>query len=264
MSNTLKAITFLASVLILATILTVSCISLNHNLRYTTAPRRTSAPVDAFVLVDVTQETSPGVCTSNNSNIDCDNLIKTLPHLRSGSSGSGLLVLSSEGPVILTAGHVCEADTPDVFRFEDVEITVVVTVTIKVHSPTKGTYSATVIKIDSDKDLCMLKPEEVFTHAVPIADSEPEIGGKVYTIAAPFGISGDNLALVFHGFFSGTKGQRRYYTVPTRPGSSGAAVLNDRWEVIGVLHTAFRNLENVGIGTGLEDIKTFLFSSSDD
>jgi S1-C subfamily serine protease len=175
-----------------------------------------------------------------------------------------MLVLSSEGPVILTAGHVCKNTRPDpVFAYAGVTITVAITTIIKVHSPIKGTYATTIIKIDNDKDLCMLLPEEVFTSPVPIADSEPKVGDIVYAIAAPFGISGENLSLIFNGFFSGTDKNKRFYTIPTRPGSSGAAVLNEDWEVVGMLHTAFRDLESVGIGTGLADIRTFLFSADD-
>ena len=267
MRNTMRVILLTTSSLLLVSVLTASCISLNHHLKYTTPLKRTSAPVDAFVLVEVSQELVPGECHTTNKSVDCKKLLKTLPSIKSGGSGSGMMVTSHLGPAILTAAHVCEDEVPDSFKHKGVTISIIAIVKIRVTSPTKGTYSATVIKIDRDKDLCLLKPEKIFTHPVSIATKEPKIGDKVYSIAAPYGISGPGMALIFNGFFSGvgdsplSPREMRFYTIPTRPGSSGAAVLNENWEVIGVLHTAFRRLENVGIGTGLEDVRSFLFSS---
>ena len=260
MRYTSRVLLLTFSAMLLVTSLSGSCISVNHNLRYHSALERTSPPIDAFVLVDIEQSVTPVKCHTKDKDVDCKKLMRELPDLEMRGSGSGLLVMSDSGPAVLTAAHVCARDTPDTFKHGDVEISLLTMVKIKVRSPLKGTYGATIIRMDEEKDLCLLKPEKVFTYPVQLAEREPELGDKVITIAAPFGISGRNLALIFNGYFSGTRGSTRFYTVPTRPGSSGAAVLNTKFEVVGVLHTAFRDLENVGMGTGLEDVRTFLFS----
>ena len=37
--------------------------------------------------------------------------------------------------------------------------------------------------------------------------------------------------------------------MPTRPGTSGAAILNKENEIVGIIHSAISRIENVGIGT---------------
>jgi len=162
--------------------------------------------------------------------------------------------------VILTAAHVCEEDAPLTFVHDGVTITILSVINIKVYSPVHGSFTASVVRLDTEKDLCLLRTEKIFTYPVSISEDTPEIGDKVYSIAAPYGISGNNLAFVFSGFYSGHTRTMAYFTIPTRPGSSGAAVLNENWEVIGVLQLAYKNLENVGMGSGLADIRSFLFS----
>jgi len=246
--------------ILMTTALIAGCLSVTHKSGMNYALKRDKAPTDAFVLVEVVQELHPTDCVATEEDIDCQELLKTLPVIKARGSGSGMMVTSDMGPGILTAAHVCNKDTPDTFKHGPVEVTILTVIKIRVHSPTHGSYDATVLRTDDKKDLCLLRPDVIFTYPVPLSKSPPTMGDKVYTVAAPFGISGKNLALIFNGFFSGTRDDDRFYTIPTRPGSSGAAVLNEEWEVIGVLHTAFRDLENVGLGTGLEDIKTFLWS----
>ena len=251
---------FFISLLLLITVLGVSCVSINENLREASSINRSSAPVDAFVLVQVEQKLEPIGCSSNDEDVDCDILLSQLPPLENTISGSGLLVNSDAGPVVLTAEHVCEREAPEGYEYAGVKIAILNVVRISVISPIKGKFSATIVRTNVEQDLCILRPEKVFTHPVSIATTPPQIGDKVYSIGAPYGISGHNLALVFNGFFSGTADGVTFYTIPTRPGSSGSSVLNEDWEVVGCIHAAFRSIENVGVGTGLTAVRDFLFT----
>jgi len=262
MKNTIRTLLIITSTLIIVAAVITSCISLNQNARYVFTKKRSTAPVDAFVLIEVNQKMTPVSCQTTDKNIDCKKLLSSLPPVESGWSGSGLLVESSAGPGILTAAHVCRQDTPVFIEHKGVRIVISKSTVIKAHSPIKGTYTTKILRLDLGNDLCLLKPNKVFTYPIAIAKEIPKMGNKVYAIAAPYGISGQNMALVFSGFYSGNKDGRAFYTIPTRPGSSGAAVLNEKWEVIGMIHTAFRYFESVGIGTDLMDVRTFLFSSS--
>jgi len=186
-----------------------------------------------------------------------------LPTIIISGTGSGILIDSAPGPAVLSAAHVCTSDVPDEFKHDKISISIKTKTKISVVAPTKGSYDAVIVKLDADKDLCLLKPTTVFTHPVPVATTPPVMGDVVYSISAPFAISGSDLALIFRGFFSGTDTldddrEVRFYTVPARPGSSGGPVFNEDWEVIGIIHTAFTTLESVAIGVGLEDIRTFL------
>ena len=260
MRITNRDILLTTSAILLVAALLAGCLSLSPKTGFNFELKRNRAPSDAFVLVEVVQELQPTDCVTKNKDIDCNELLKELPVVTTRGSGSGMMVMSDMGPGILTAAHVCEKDTPDTFKHGPVEVTILTVIKIRVHSPVHGTFNAEVLRSDRETDLCFLRPSKIFTHPVPLASSPPQMGDKVYTIAAPFGISGKNLSLIFNGFFSGTRGNDRFYTIPTRPGSSGAAVLNENWEVIGVLHTAFRDLESVGLGTGLEAVRSFLYS----
>ena len=253
----------------LSVLLSISCITIPKNLSKDWVPpvkHRTSAPVDAFSLVQISVESEPTSCTGAENEEDCVKILEELPSLSASGSGSGLLVNSDLGPVVLTAAHVCEHDVPDQFEHSGIKITIMTMTRITVKVPTKGVFPADIVRLDRIKDLCLLKPSKVFTNPVPVAKKEPKIGEEVFTIGAPYGIAGSEMALIFRGFFAGkdrmpSSGQLvRFYTVPTKPGSSGSAVFNSNWEVIGVIHTAFRTLENVGLGTGLKDVRDFLFS----
>ena len=261
MRNTSQTAWFLTSTVLLTVVFILSCVTLQHVPDFSKPlSQRKQAPVDAFVLVEVTLDAQPADCVSKNKEINCDKLLKSLPPIHQKGTGSGLLVESDMGPVILTAAHVCEVETPDSFIHDGVTISILSMIKYEVRSPIYGSHTATIARIDTKKDLCLLRIENVFTYPVSIAEDPPTIGDRVYSVAAPYGISGSNLALVFSGFYSGSSRGLEYYTIPTRPGSSGAAVLNEQWEVVGVLQLAFRNLENVGMGRGLKAIKSFLFS----
>jgi len=256
---------------VLSFILCLSCITLPKNISKDWVPpvrHRTSAPVEAFALVQLKVDAKPMGCSGIDSDSVCAKIMSKLPPLSVSGSGSGMLVDSDLGPAVLTAAHVCENNLPDEFEHAGIKIDVITMTHITLKVPTKGTFNAKIIRLDREKDLCLLKPAIVFTNPVPISQVEPKMGDNVYTISAPYGISGTNMALIFRGFFSGkdkldTSGRLvRFYTVPTKPGSSGSAVFNDKWEVVGVIHTAFKTLENVGMGVGLDDVKQFLFPVS--
>lgn len=252
----------------LAFCLCVGCITIPHNLSKTYVPsvkKRQKAPVDAFGLIKRFVKVAPISCKSLKDQEKCDEILEKLPDLTASGSGSGMLVESSLGPVVMTAAHVCQPELPTEFTHEGVTIEIESSITFVVKVPTLGQYPATIVRIDRDKDLCLLKTSKTYTHPVPLAKSAPSHGDVVYAISAPYGISGPNMALIFRGFYSGkdvfphTGKEVRFYTIPTKPGSSGSAVFNESWEVIGVIHTAFTSLESVGIGTGWEDVKEFLY-----
>jgi S1-C subfamily serine protease len=259
MKNTIKVILLVASSLALVTAIIASCVTLNENIKYTFTKQRNSVPVDAFVLVSVDQKTVPVSCETKEQSIDCKKLLKSLPPLIKGWTGSGLLVESDVGPSILTAAHVCTKDTINELDYKGVKIEMSTETHIKILSPLKGSYTSKVIRVDIENDLCLLKPSKIFTNPIAISKTPPEIGDKVYAIAAPFGIFGRGMSLIFTGHYSGNQNGKSFYTIPTRPGSSGSSVLNKNWEVIGVIHTAFVHFESVGVGTDFFDVRNFLF-----
>ena len=43
-------------------------------------------------------------------------------------------------------------------------------------------------------------------------------------------------------------------SMPTRPGTSGSAILDEHEHVVGVIHSAFSMMESIGIGTPVDVI----------
>ena len=59
--------------------------------------------------------------------------------------------------------------------------------------------------------------------------------------------------MVYDGYLAGsdTEGDIMV-SMPTRPGTSGSSILDEKGRVIGVVHSAFSMMESVGIGTPVE------------
>ena len=189
--------------------------------------------------------------------------MSSLPTLRQEGSGSGLLIKTPHGPLVLTAAHVCTEDVPESYTHKGITVSILTATKIRLKSSVGKTTSGNIVKIDHDIDLCLMRPGKTYSDPVEISDTAPSLGDKVYAIAAPFGISGKNLALLFTGYYSGTQDNIHFYTIPTRPGSSGSVVLNESWEAIGMLHSAFRSIESIGLGTGYYDLKSFISGDLD-
>ena len=255
----MKNLLLMAVTIILGSSLSVSCVSLKSHLKYT---HRTKSvvPIDAFAYVEVSQSAIPGECLPSEKYEECKVIIKELPpHSRMGS-GSGLLVWTKNNPVFLTAAHVCTDDFPDVYEHEGVRFTIEKKIDIKVRSHEGETYPTSILKLDREKDLCALGVPKMIAPPVKLSHRPPKIGDRVFALSAPYGINTKGMTLVFSGYYSGNDERWHYYTIPTRPGSSGSIVLNKNNQAVGMLNAAFLDIEHIGLGAGHEDLKRFLKS----
>lgn len=152
----------------------------------------------------------------------------------------------------LTAGHFCAA------RFED---SIVLESKIKVLVASSESLEDTnIIKIDYEKDLCLLeaKPDKVKS----IAKKSPDPGDTVSAIAYPGGVFGPQLLPVYDGRWSGelAEGDRCLVTIPVAGGSSGAAVVNSRGEIVGVVSSVLKDFNHLTLVICHQDILNFLNS----
>lgn len=215
------------------------------------------APDDAFVYVDVKHEALPGKCLASERYDECTAVIKKLPPIVKKGSGSGMLVWAKNKPIYLTAAHVCVETVPDTFDQDGIKFTIEQNVKIRVLDST-GKYSDTsIIALDESADLCALSVSKLNTAPVKISHRPPKVGDIVYSVSAPFGIHSPTMTLVFSGHYSGYDKRWHYYTIPTRPGSSGSAVLNKDYRVVGMLNAAFLHIEHIGLGASHEEIVKF-------
>ncbi len=250
------------AVALVCLVIVASCGPYNSVLiRQDSPDARYKPPVDAFVIVTIDSRVFPEKCDP--PTVNCMAVIGSLPPIETRKTGSGMMVWHEGRSFILTAAHVCkENDTPSHFNHpeKDVRIKLSTSEEINVIGVDGVSHKATISSLNDDLDLCALKAETFNGGAVALAPTAPRIGDVVYSIAAPYGLGGESLSLIFNGRYSGIRRGMHYYTIPTRPGSSGAIVLNQHWQAVGSLHTAFVPLESIGMGAGWQDLKIFLES----
>ena len=253
--------TFLASFLVCLVII-ASCGPYNSVVLRDAAPaQREEPPVDAFVIVTIKSKVTADKCDPPTDN--CLQIIKELPPIKTVKTGSGMQVWHEGRSFIVTAAHVCkDGDDSTHFTYpgQDIRIRLTTTEDISVVGVDGVLHKANIVSLNDDLDLCALSANTFKGGSVSLSPVPPRVGDIVYSIAAPYGLGGESLSLIFTGRYSGLRRSMHYYTIPTRPGSSGAIVLNKDWQAIGSLHTAFVPLESIGMGAGWQDLKIFLES----
>ena len=148
----------------------------------------------------------------------------------------------------LTAAHVCNLSS-------GMGVTAARAVTVT--SGGDGTKSAILrLAYNAETDLCIMpaKPGP----ARVIAKREPALGDPVSIIAYPGGEFSNNILPIYDGRFSGNTGNRCITTIPVAGGSSGAGVLDDREQVVGVVSAVMRSFNHFTITVCLGDLRDFL------
>ena len=186
----------------------------------------------------------------------------------SGASVASGFIVSNVGndSIGLTAGHVCETMPPPPL------LNVEVVQKIKVYLWGGAVFDAQIEHIIKEVDMCILRIKNVRIPPLKLATKAPEHGDEAYTMAAPYGIFDPELLLVFHGTYSGvalnvpiSDSKQVFkaldaYTIPTRSGSSGSPILNNKGEVIGMTIMSMRSLENMCLSPTFNNIKSVLTS----
>ena len=173
------------------------------------------------------------------------------------STASGVVVntIDRSKSYILTAGHVCDPS----FDQEVSSLPFTQDADITVYDYYGFQHKSTVLGIDKDHDLCLLESNDVWTDGSSVSHSIPATGEKVYAISAPHSIFSPGNALLFDGYFTGFDDKMNaFYTIPTKPGSSGGGVFDTSGNIVGIIHSAPAEFENLAISSSLEHVKEFL------
>ena len=200
----------------------------------------------SFVYLESTMDVSREHC-------DAEGECKDVSESVHSALGSGMTISRKGETYVLTAGHVCVPQAYDPYLGL---VSYIGQVTNKLHGT--GYYGNKsefeILAIDQAKDLCILRATSRWiSPGVKLARRLPSPGTKVYMVSAPFGIFEPGLTLVYDGYLAGsdTEGDIMV-SMPTRPGTSGSSILDEKGRVIGVVHSAFSMMESVGIGTPVE------------
>lgn len=176
------------------------------------------------------------------------------PDVYEGQASGMAIASSGDKTYVLTADHFCE-------NFEEMSITynsLNLGSVLTIYDFQGNQWDAEIVMQDSSRDLCLIETNMPISREISVADRMPDIGDKVYTIASPVGLGGNNAAPHFSGLFSGCDQFTCYFSIPAAPGSSGSLILNDMGEIVGMTQMASHYMQNIGMGVGAYSIRRFL------
>ena len=181
------------------------------------------------------------------------------------STSSGVIIeqhIKEDYSLILTARHSCRATNE---RVENIKKITNPQPIFRIYGIDHDYVEANIINISEKYDLCLLKTHSLLKgEAIEIANVKPNYGDEVYNLAAPLGIKGANMGLIFQGFYSGNllsnliKEDSAYYSFPIKGGSSGSPVLNKDLELIGIVFSGVEGFESVAISCTYSQLIEFL------
>jgi hypothetical protein len=181
-------------------------------------------------------------------------------------TGSGITVFNySNGSAILTAEHVCGrintessyGPNPNHKIYYEYEI---------INYNGEKFKDISLLTKDENNDVCLMFVGELNSPSVKIAENLPELGERVFNLAAPLSIfTPGKLVLTFEGLYSGINDNNiTFYTIPVQGGSSGSAILNSNNEIVGMIHSRLTRMESVGLSASLESIHNLVKNHSPD
>ena len=185
--------------------------------------------------------------------------------MRASSSGAWVSHSEVDNSIsyVLTAGHSCKSTYKPPTTIASVKVT---------HLGQKFTiidfngfkYSGSVVATEKTFDTCLLSASNVYIKPpiLRVAAEEPKRGELFYNMAAPHGIVSPRMVLTFDGYFAGYSPEGyAIYTIPTKPGSSGSAIVNIQNQLVGIIFAGYQSMENIGVASPLVAIKVFLKNS---
>ena len=232
--------------MILLVLFLVTCTSTHHHNKntynHTSEKTAQNLPRDSFMFVLVKEESQ--ICIFKR----CLKIGETAQYI-----GSGFVVKNTKnGSLVITAAHVCTSDPLGFYT------------TFKLTDIDGKKYKAELVAKDDYNDICMLYSKDLRRPPVKIAAWKPLPGSRIYNIGSPVGIFDYQMVPINSGFYNGEATNKwglervSVYTLPAAPGSSGSMVLNDKFELIGLIHSMLRRFTVISIGPSYESLIDFI------
>lgn len=175
--------------------------------------------------------------------------------------GSGVIIDINGKNYILTANHICNQmiDGP-VFSLDG--RTGIMTSSPFVMTLEGMLHKVDIKKTDEKNDLCLLDFENNEKYiGMNIYTNNLIPGERVYNLAAPKGVFEPGNVLIFEGFYTGYAKDRNnsmMFSIYAEQGSSGSAIINDKGEIVSIVHSVLTAVDNATLGSDLNEIREFL------
>jgi hypothetical protein len=172
--------------------------------------------------------------------------------------GSGTLIsVKDDKNYVLTADHLCNPTIPSFISSK------VNAKEIFITDFTGEVYPAAAVFSSTLDDLCLLEfIGSTDGTPTPISSVSANINEKVFVFAAPAGFFAPYVIPFFEGYYGGdivdAGTVSSVYTIPAVGGSSGAAVLNDEGEIVGVIHSSLVDFHHIALAATHSNIVMLL------
>jgi len=224
----------------------VTCTYTHHHNKntyhYTAEETAHNLPRDSFMFVTVKEESK--ICLFKR----CIKIGETARYI-----GSGFVIKNTNnGSLVITAAHVCASEPTALYT------------TFKLVDIDGKKYKAVALERDNANDICMLFAKNLRRPPVKIAAYKPLPGSRIYNIGAPVGIFDYQMVPIIDGFHNGEATNKwglnrvSVYTLPAAPGSSGSMVLNDKFELVGLIHSLLIRFPVISLGPTYESLMDFI------
>tara|TARA_R110000824_G_scaffold170118_3_gene347396 strand:- start:797 stop:1534 length:738 start_codon:yes stop_codon:yes gene_type:complete len=168
-------------------------------------------------------------------------------------ASSFVIKTTTDGSYGVTAAHVCDTRIPQT----STPIKHISTYTVT--SLMGDEYKAVVLASDIKNDICLIYIKGLTNvPVIKLSNTAPKPGDTVYNIGAPRGIYQPNMVPMFEGIYNGKASLYAFYSLPANPGSSGSMILNEKGELIGVLHSVYIKFPQVVLSARYDVICEFI------
>ena len=178
----------------------LSCATVNNQV---TSPikKHTKVPVESFAFIEIKKEIKPSGCSPQEKIEECKKFVEELPIVSTKSTGSGILMSHKGKKFVITAAHVCLPPPIKQTEYRGFLIDLSSSTSkIKIRFKGNKSFDSKILKADQKYDVCILAPPEDDTlKPVFLSPNPPQVGDKIINLAAPLGIFGKNLTLIFDG-----------------------------------------------------------------